>query len=52
MIDYSELEQELKAMKPRQRLYELVKKEMKARGRWKQWVRGKPMQKGPDPRRK
>ena len=52
MIDYGELARELRKMKPRQRLYELVKAEMKARGRWKPAPKGKPFQKGYDERRK
>jgi hypothetical protein len=39
-LNYEELEQMLADMKPRQRLYELVKKEMVRRGRWKNRVRG------------
>ena len=42
MINYTELEQQLKLMKPRQRLFELVKKELKSRGHWKALKRGKP----------
>lgn len=51
MIDYDELEQELQNMQPRQRLYELVKKHMVLRGRWKAGKRGKPFTKGKDDRR-
>ena len=51
-IDYIELEQALKDMKPRQRLFELVKQQMKRRGHWKPKPRGVPMNKGNDPRRK
>ena len=40
-IDYNELEQKLSKMKPRQRLFELVKQEMVKRGHWKQLPRGK-----------
>lgn len=50
-INYEELERELKAMKPRQRLYELVKREMQKRGNWKGKTRGVPMRKGYDERR-
>lgn len=39
-INYEELETELRKMKPRQRLYEIVKAEMKLRGRWKILTRG------------
>jgi hypothetical protein len=52
MIDYNELEKELKAMKPRQRLYELIKTEVKRRGHWKNYPKGKPFKKGYDERRK
>jgi hypothetical protein len=51
MIDLQELARELHAMKPRQPLHELIKAEMKRRGRWKAKPRGKPMEKGHDPRR-
>lgn len=51
MIDPKELEQALKDMKPRQVLYELVKSEMKRRGRWKAAPRGNKFSKGHDPRR-
>jgi protein associated with RNAse G/E len=40
-IDYNELEQKLKEMQPRQRLYEMVKKEVTRRGHWKNSPRGK-----------
>ena len=40
-LDYDELEQKLAKMKPRQRLYELVKQEMVKRGHWKQLPRNK-----------
>lgn len=39
-INYQELEKALSAMKPRQRLYEIVKKEMVKRGRWRVLARG------------
>jgi hypothetical protein len=42
-IDYNELEQKLKETKPRQRLFEIVKKEMQRRGHWKGKPRGKPI---------
>lgn len=42
-MNYEELEQELKRMKPRQKLYEIVKTEMQRRGHWKYHKRGKPM---------
>lgn len=51
-MKYNELEKALKEMQPRQRLFELVKAEMKRRGHWKNKPRGNPMQKGSDPRRK
>lgn len=50
-MNYDELEQELKNMKPRQRLYELIKTEMVKRGRWKPKPKGKPFEKGFDERR-
>lgn len=40
MIDPTDLEPALAAMKPRQKVYELVKAEMKRRGRWKNKDRG------------
>jgi hypothetical protein len=42
MIDPKELEQVLSDMQPRQVVYEIVKKEMQKRGRWKNLKRGKP----------
>lgn len=42
MIDPKELEQALRDMEPRQVIYELVKAEMRRRGRWKAKPRGKP----------
>lgn len=42
MIDYIALKEALAEMKPRQKLYELVKREMKRRGRWKLKDRGAP----------
>jgi hypothetical protein len=50
-INYDELEQALKEMQPRQKLYELVRAEMVKRGRWKTAPRGIGFQKGRDPRR-
>lgn len=50
-IDYPELEKALHYMKPRQKLYELVKKEMQRRNRWKQSPRGSSFKKGSDIRR-
>ena len=35
------LKRELEQMQPRQKLYELVKAEMKKRGHWKQLPRGR-----------
>lgn len=52
MIDLKELEKQLRSMKPRQALYELVKKEMMRRGRWKQKPRGKSFNSGYDENRK
>jgi hypothetical protein len=40
VIDLAELEAELQKMQPRQKLYELIKAEMKRRGRWKVKDRG------------
>jgi hypothetical protein len=40
VIDYVELQRALKDMQPRQKLYELIKAEMKRRGRWKNKDRG------------
>ena len=40
MIDLAELAQALAKMQPRQKLYELVKAEVKRRGRWKYRPRG------------
>jgi hypothetical protein len=40
VIDFTELERELHKMQPRQKLYELIKAEMKRRGRWKNKNRG------------
>lgn len=51
MIDYDELESQLREMKPRQKLYELVKAEMIRRDRWKVAPRGKVFEKGYDERR-
>lgn len=45
MINLAELEAELSKMKPRSKLYELIKKEMQRRGRWKRLARGKPFTK-------
>jgi hypothetical protein len=52
MIDLAELEQELRRMEPGSKLYELVKLEIQARGRWKAKPRGKVFKRGEDPRRK
>lgn len=41
-IDLKVVEQALRDMKPRQRLYELIKHEMQRRGRWKLKNRGAP----------
>lgn len=38
-------------MKPRTKLYEVVKRELKARGNWKDKARGVAFKKGVDPRR-
>lgn len=40
MIDLAELAAELQKMQPRQKLYELIKAEMKRRKRWKNLNRG------------
>lgn len=42
MIDYIELQRALEDMRPRQKLYELIKREMQRRGRWKKRDRGAP----------
>lgn len=52
MINYTELAEALREMKPQQKLYELIKTEMKRRGHWKHKSRGKVFEKGYDPRRK
>lgn len=41
VASWEELEEALSKMKPQQRLYEIVKKEMKKRGRWKALARGR-----------
>jgi hypothetical protein len=51
MINYLELADALKEMKPQQKLYEMIKAEMKRRDRWKNKSRGKEFQKGFDSRR-
>lgn len=51
MINLDELQVALRRMKPRQKLYNLVRAEMLKRGRWKSAPRGKPFSKGSDPRR-
>jgi hypothetical protein len=48
---YPGLEKELATMQPRQKLYELVKKEMQKRGHWKGAPRGTSFKKGKDNRR-
>jgi len=40
MVDLTELQRALAEMQPRQKLYELIKAEMKRRGRWKNADRG------------
>jgi hypothetical protein len=50
-MDYEALKEELAKMKPRQKLYELVKAEMIKRDRWKSSPRGAGFRKGSDPRR-
>jgi hypothetical protein len=52
MIDLVELERALQAMRPRQKIFELIKSELKRRGHWKAKSRGDPMQRGHDKRRK
>ena len=52
MIDPKELEIAVAAMKPRQRVYEIIKAELKRRGHWKNHAGGTPMKPGYDPRRK
>ena len=46
-----ELAKAIASMRPRQQLYELIKAEMQRRGRWKVSRRGKPFERGTDPRR-
>lgn len=41
VIDYEELAKALAEMKPGQRLYQIIKSEMKKRGRWKNRPRGR-----------
>lgn len=41
VIDYEELTQALAKMRPGQRLYQIIKSEMKKRGRWKNKPRGR-----------
>lgn len=41
MFDYEALERALAAMQPRSKLYELVRKEMVKRKRWRNKPRGK-----------
>ncbi len=51
MIDPKELEAAVTVMKPRQRIYEIIKAELKRRGHWKNKAGGKQMERGFDPRR-
>lgn len=51
VLGYELIEEALREMKPRQKLYELVKAEMKRRNRWKAIARGLPMRRGSDSRR-
>lgn len=51
-INLKELEVGLATMQPRQRMYELIKAEMKRRGHRKNKAGGTPMKPGYDPRRK
>jgi hypothetical protein len=51
VIDYEELKKALKEMKPRQKLFELIKAEMELRGHWKPKARSKGFKKGFDERR-
>lgn len=50
-MDYEALKKELAKMKPRQKLYEIVKAEMIKRDRWKLQKRGIGFRKGDDERR-
>jgi hypothetical protein len=52
MMDYDTLTKLLREMQPRQKMYELIKAEMIARGRWKAKPRGKAFNKGRDSNRK
>lgn len=51
-IDLNELERALRTMRPRQKLYELIKAELRRQGHWKNKPRGNPMRRGFDDRRK
>lgn len=44
-MNLKEVEAALKKMQPRQKLFELIKAEMKQRGHWKGLPRGKPFTK-------
>lgn len=50
-MNYTELEDALHNLKPRTRLYEVLKKHLSTQGRWKAAPRGKPFTKD-DKRRK
>jgi len=52
MINLNELETMLTLMQPRQKMYQLIKAELKRRGHWKNHAGGTPMKPGYDPRRK
>lgn len=45
-----QLAQAIRHMQPRQALYELIKREMRLRGRWRVAPRGKPFRPGFDAR--
>lgn len=51
MINFKELEIALKKMKPRSKLYELVRREVTGRGHWKALPRGRGFSMGEDSRR-
>ena len=51
MIDYIALQEALNNLRPGTKLYKMLKSTLKQQGRWKDPRRGKPMEKGYDPRR-
>jgi hypothetical protein len=51
-MDYAAIEKALEEMKPRSKLFGLIKAEMKRRGHWKNKPRGRQFGNGHDARRK